>query len=70
VDRFSELLGRFVQFTCTAWGRIVLNGYIDRLQRPENIVHFFLFWLPAASSDVFTHSGGSGHPSIVVVQAT
>jgi hypothetical protein len=41
VDRLSELLGRLVQFSYTAWDRIVLNGYIDRLQRPENIVHFF-----------------------------
>jgi hypothetical protein len=41
VDRLSELLGHHVQFAYTAWDRIVLNGYLDRLQRPENIVHFF-----------------------------
>jgi hypothetical protein len=41
VDRLSELLGHHVQFSYTAWDRIVLNGYLDRLQRPENIVHFF-----------------------------
>jgi hypothetical protein len=41
MDRLSELLGRHVQFASTAWDRIVLNGYLDRLQRPENIVHFF-----------------------------
>ncbi len=41
MERLSELLGHHVQFTSTAWDRIVLNGYLDRLQRPENIVYFF-----------------------------
>ncbi len=41
MDRLSELLGRAVQFAYTCWDRIVLNGYIERLQRPENLVYFF-----------------------------
>lgn len=41
MNRLSELLGRHVQFASTAWDRIVLNGYLDRLQRPENVVHCF-----------------------------
>jgi hypothetical protein len=41
VDRLSELLGRAVQFVYTCWDRIVLTGYIERLQRPENLVYFF-----------------------------
>ncbi len=41
MDRLTELLGRHVRFAYTAWDRIVLNGYLDRLQRPENISHFF-----------------------------
>jgi len=41
VDRLSELLGHHVQFSYSALDRIVLNGYIERLQRPENIVYFF-----------------------------
>jgi hypothetical protein len=40
MDRLSELLGHHVQFSYTAWDRIVLNGYLDRLQRPENIIYF------------------------------
>ena len=40
MDRLSELLGHHVQFSHTAWDRIVLNGYLDRLQRPENIIYF------------------------------
>src|SRR5881296_907791 len=41
VDRLSELLGQHVQFAYTSLDRIVLNGYLDRLQRPENLVYFF-----------------------------
>ncbi len=41
MDRLSEVLGRHVQFRYTAWDRIVLSGYIERLQRPENISYFF-----------------------------
>jgi hypothetical protein len=41
MDRLSELMGADVQFSYTALDRIVLNGYIERLQRPENLVYFF-----------------------------
>jgi hypothetical protein len=41
MDRLSELLGNAVQFVYTCWDRIVLNGYIERLQRPENLIYFF-----------------------------
>ena len=41
MDRLSELLGQAVQFAYTCWDRIVLSGYIERLQRPENLVYFF-----------------------------
>lgn len=41
MDRLSELLGRTVQFVYTCWDRIVLTGYIERLQRPENLIYFF-----------------------------
>lgn len=40
MDRLSELLGSYVQFQYTALDRIVLNGYIERLQRPEGLVYF------------------------------
>ena len=35
MDRLSERLGRHVQCSSTAWDRLVLNGYRERLQRPE-----------------------------------
>jgi hypothetical protein len=41
MDRLSDQLGQAVQFSYTAWDRIVLNGYLDRLQRPANISYFF-----------------------------
>ena len=41
MDRLLALLGTAVQFVYTCWDRIVINGYIDRLQRPENLVYFF-----------------------------
>lgn len=54
MDRLSELLGHHVQFTYTAWDRIVLNGYLDRLQRPENLVYFFreVVGVPAVTPEV------------------
>jgi hypothetical protein len=54
VDRLSELLGRHVQLSYTAWDRIVLNGYLDRLQRPENISYFFreVVGVPAVTPEV------------------
>lgn len=56
MDRLSELLGHHVQFTYTAWDRIVLNGYLDRLQRPENLVYFFreVVGVPAVTPEVLT----------------
>jgi hypothetical protein len=50
----SELLGRHVQLSYTAWDRIVLNGYLDRLQRPENISYFFreVGGVPAVTPEV------------------
>jgi hypothetical protein len=41
MERLSAVLGYAVQFVYTCWDRIVLNGYIERLQRPENLIHFF-----------------------------
>jgi hypothetical protein len=41
MERLSAVLGHTVQFVYTCWDRIVLNGYLERLQRPEYLVHFF-----------------------------
>jgi hypothetical protein len=54
MDRLSDLLGHAVQFSYTAWDRMVLNGYLDRLQRPENISYFFreVVGVPAVTPEV------------------
>ena len=41
MERLLALLGTAVQLVYTCWDRIVINGYIDRLQRPENLIYFF-----------------------------
>jgi len=41
MERLLELLGPAVQLVYTCWDRIVLNGYLERLQRPETLIHFF-----------------------------
>ena len=41
MERLLALLGNAVQFAYTCWDRIVVTGYIERLQRPENLVYFF-----------------------------
>ena len=41
MERLSAVLGQAVQFIYACWDRIVLNGYIERLQRPENLIWFF-----------------------------
>ncbi len=46
MDRLSELLGQAVQFAYTCWDRIVLTGYIERLQRPENLISDL--WTPGS----------------------
>jgi hypothetical protein len=41
MERLSAVLGQAVQFVYTCWDRIVLSGYLERLQRPENLIYFF-----------------------------
>jgi hypothetical protein len=60
MDRLSELLGSHVQFQYTCWDRIVLNGYLDRLQRPENVVYFFheVVGVPSVTPEVLASRTG------------
>ncbi|MCA1694166.1 MAG: hypothetical protein LC749_05225, partial [Actinobacteria bacterium] len=41
MERLLAVLGGAVQFAYTCWDRIVLSGYLERLQRPENLIYFF-----------------------------
>jgi hypothetical protein len=41
MERLLAVLGQAVQFAYICWDRIVLTGYIERLQRPDNLIYFF-----------------------------
>jgi hypothetical protein len=41
MEPLLDVLGQIVQFAYTCWDRIVLSGYMERLQRPENLIYFF-----------------------------
>src|ERR1700694_2711557 len=41
MDQLLDLLGNAVHFAYTCWDRIVVSAYIERLQRPENLIYFF-----------------------------
>ena len=41
MERLLAVLGGAVQFAYTCRDRIVLSGYLERLQRPENLIYFF-----------------------------
>ena len=66
MDRLSELLGSHVQFRYTCWDRIVLNGYLDRLQRPENVVYFFrdVVGAPSVTPEVLASRTGPYRASL------
>jgi hypothetical protein len=41
MEQLLDVLGQAVQFAYTCWDRIVLHGYLERLQRPAGLVWFF-----------------------------
>jgi hypothetical protein len=41
MERFAQVLGRFLVFVYHCFDRIVVNGYLTGLMRPENVVYFF-----------------------------
>ena len=41
MKRFYQLFGRFLVFVYHCFDRIVINGYLTGLMRPENAVYFF-----------------------------
>jgi hypothetical protein len=41
MDRFSQLFARFLVFTYHCFDRLVINGYLTGLMRPEQAVYFF-----------------------------
>jgi hypothetical protein len=41
METFAKLLERFLVFVYHCFDRIVIQGYLPLLTRPEHIVHFF-----------------------------
>ena len=41
MERFTTLFGSLLVFVYHCFDRIVINGYLSGLSRPEHVVHFF-----------------------------
>jgi hypothetical protein len=41
METFAKLFARFLVFVYHCFDRIVIQGYLPLLSRPEHIVHFF-----------------------------
>src|SRR5881397_2835077 len=41
MDLFRRLFGSLLVFVYHCFDRLVINGYLSGLSRPENVVHFF-----------------------------
>jgi hypothetical protein len=40
MDSFTRLFGNLLAFVYHCFDRIVINGYLNGLSRPEQVVHF------------------------------
>ena len=41
METFMRLYGNLIVFVYHCFDRIVINGYLSMLSRPENVVYFF-----------------------------
>ncbi len=56
MDLFSKLFGHLLVFVYHCFDRIVINGYLSGLSRPEQVVYLFhqVLGIPAVSKDVLS----------------
>jgi hypothetical protein len=56
MDEFTHLFGTLLAFVYQCFDRIVINGYLSGLSRPENVVYFFhqVLGLPVVSKEVLS----------------
>ena len=56
MERFEKLFGHLLLFVYHCFDRIVINGYLSGLSRPEQVVHFFrqIIGVPILSKEVFS----------------
>jgi hypothetical protein len=53
---FTRLFGDFLVFVYHCFDRIVINGYLSNLSRPEQVVYFFrqVLGIPIVSKEVLS----------------
>src|SRR5256886_17294363 len=56
MERFTKLFGKLLLFVYHCFDRIVINGYLSGLSRPEQVVHFFrqVIAVPIVSKEVLS----------------
>src|SRR5262247_653659 len=66
METFMRLNGGLIVFVYHCFDRIVINGYLSMLSRPENVVYFFhkVVGIPLITKEV---SGKAFYPALVVV---
>ena len=54
MELFTKLFGGLLLFVYHCFDRIVINGYLSGLSRPEQVVHFFrqIIGVPIVSKEV------------------
>src|SRR6266436_1438130 len=57
METFTKLFGSLLVFVYHCFDRIVINGYLNQLSRPEQVVHFVreLLGIPVVSKEVLSH---------------
>jgi hypothetical protein len=56
MERFTQLFGHLLVFVYHCFDRIVINGYLNGLSRPEQVVHFVhvVLGIPVVSKEVLS----------------
>ena len=56
MDIFTRLFGDLLVFVYHCFDRIVINGYLSNLSRPEHVVYFFrqVLGIPIVSKEVLS----------------
>src|SRR6202011_4362663 len=58
MERFTQLFGRLLVFVYHCFDRIVINGYLSGLSRPEQVVHFVreVLGIPVVRKEALTNA--------------
>ena len=56
MEVFTRLFGDLLVFVYHCFDRIVINGYLSNLSRPEQVVYFFrqVLYIPVVSNEVLS----------------